>query len=39
MWRARYYYNLIGENDEFAKRKVCSNNRKEKMFKHNNFTR
>ncbi|CAJ0758738.1 22219_t:CDS:2 [Entrophospora sp. SA101] len=39
MWRARDYYNLIDEHDEFIKRKVCSNNQKEKMFKHNNSTK
>lgn len=38
MERARDYYDLIGENNEFAKCKVCSNNEKEKMFKHNKFT-
>ena len=31
IWRARDYYDLIGEHDEFAKCKVCSNNGKEKI--------
>jgi hypothetical protein len=38
MWKARNYYDLMGEYDEFAKCKVCSNNGKEKMFKHHNST-
>jgi hypothetical protein len=38
LWRARDYYDIIGEHNEFAKCKVCSNNGKEKMFKHNKST-
>jgi hypothetical protein len=38
IWRAKDYYDLIGEHDELAKCKVCSNNGKEKIFKHNKST-